>query len=353
MKEALRAARIVVVDDSDSIVRLLTEVLALDGYLNVIGVTDPRLAIPTIEKSDPDLLILDLHMPHLGGLEIMAKLLHRTSPYTHLPILMLTADVSPEMRRRALLGGAKEFLTKPFDSSEALLRVRNLLETRMLHQTLKDENRVLEMAVRERTRELEGLRVEILQRLALAAEYRDDATLRHTERVGQTAALLALELGVAPGGDGDLVFRAAQLHDIGKIGIPDAILLKEGQLSPTEFNRIKEHTVIGARILSENRFELLRLAEQIAMTHHERWAGGGYPRGLAGPEIPLIGRVVALADVFDALIHERPYKKAWSLDRALEEIAGERGRQFDPMVVDAFDRIRDEVIALHEFSPAL
>ena len=169
MKEALRAARIVVVDDSDSIVRLLTEVLALDGYLNVIGVTDPRLAIPTIEKSDPDLLILDLHMPHLGGLEIMAKLLHRTSPYTHLPILMLTADVSPEMRRRALLGGAKEFLTKPFDSSEALLRVRNLLETRMLHQTLKDENRVLEMAVRERTRELEGLRVKILQRLALAA----------------------------------------------------------------------------------------------------------------------------------------------------------------------------------------
>ncbi|MDQ5815951.1 MAG: response regulator [Actinomycetota bacterium] len=348
MKEALRAARIVVVDDSDSIVQLLTEVLALDGYLNVIGVTDPRLAIPTIEESDPDLLILDLHMQQLGGLEIMAELSRHASPHAPLPILVLTADTSPEMRQRALLGGAKEFLTKPFDSAEALLRVRNLLETRMLHQTLKDENRVLELAVRERTRELEDLRVEILQRLALAAEYRDDATLRHTERVGRTAALLALELGVAPDGDGDLVFRAAQLHDIGKIGIPDAILLKEGHLSPAEFDRMKDHTVIGARILSENRFELLRLAEEIAMTHHERWAGGGYPRGLTGPEIPLIGRVVALADVFDALIHKRPYKQAWSVDRALEEIAGERERQFDPNVVDAFDRIRDEVIALHE-----
>lgn len=124
--------------------------------------------------------------------------------------------------------------------------------------------------------------------------------------------------------------------------------MKEGHLSPAEFTRMKDHTVIGARILSENRFELLRLAEEIAITHHERWAGGGYPRGLAGPEIPLIGRVVALADVFDALIHKRPYKQAWSLDRALEEIAGERGRQFDPEVVDAFDRIRDEVISLHE-----
>lgn len=220
MKEALRAARIVVVDDSDSIVQLLTEVLALDGYLNVIGVTDPRLAIPTIEESDPDLLILDLHMPQLGGLEIMAEMSRHASPHAPLPILVLTADLSPEIRQRALLGGAKEFLTKPFDSAEALLRVRNLLETRMLHQTLKDENRVLELAVRERTRELEDLRVEILQRLALAAEYRDDATLRHTERVGRTASLLALELGVAPDGDGDLVFRAAQLHDIGKIGIP-------------------------------------------------------------------------------------------------------------------------------------
>jgi putative two-component system response regulator len=348
MKEALRAARVVVVDDSDAIVQLMGHVLELDGFTNVIGLSDPRLVIGAIEAQQPDLLILDLHMPHLSGLEIMDELSRRTDPDFHFPILVLTADASPAARRAALLGGAKEFLTKPFDNTEALLRVRNLLETRMLHERLKDEDRILETTVRERTRESEELRVEILQRLALAAEYRDDATLRHTERVGRAAALLAFELGI--GMEGDLVYRAAQLHDIGKIGIPDAILLKRGDLSHAEYNRMKQHTVIGARILSENRFEFLRLAEEIAMTHHERWEGGGYPRGLSGEDIPLIGRVVALVDVFDALVHERPYKEAWSIDRALEEIASERGRQFDPVVVDAFDRIRGDVIALHEGS---
>ena len=348
MKEALRTARIVVVDDSDAIVQQLGHVLELDGFTNVIGLTDPRLVIGAIEAKDPDLLILDLHMPHLSGLDIMDELSHRTEPEFPFPILVLTADASPEARRAALLVGAKEFLTKPFDNTEAALRVRNLLETRMLHERLRDEDQMLEMAVRERTRESEDLRVEILQRLALAAEYRDDAILRHTERVGRAAALLAFELGI--GMDGDLVYRAAQLHDIGKIGIPDAILLKRGDLSHEEYNRMKQHTVIGARILSENRFDLLRLAEEIAMTHHERWAGGGYPRGLSGEQIPLIGRVVALVDVFDALVHERPYKDAWSIERALEEIASERGRQFDPKVVDAFDRIRGDVIALHEGS---
>jgi putative two-component system response regulator len=347
MKEALRAARIVVVDDSDAIVQLLRHVLELDGFTDVIGLTDPRLVIPTVEASEPDLLILDLHMPLLSGLDIMVELTRR-NPDVPFPILVLTADATPQARRLALLSGAKEFLTKPFDNAEALLRVRNLLETRMLHERLRDEDRILELAVREGTGESEDLRVEILQRLAFAAEYKDDATLRHTERVGRAAALLAFELGI--GMDGDLVYRAAQLHDIGKIGIPDAILLKRGDLSQAEFDRMKEHTVIGARILSENGFELHRLAREIAMTHHERWEGGGYPRGLSGEEIPLIGRVVALVDVFDALVHKRPYKEAWDLDRALEEIASERGRQFDPEVVDAFDRIRGDVIALQEES---
>ena len=347
MKEALRAARIVVVDDSDAIVQLLGHVLALDGFTDVIGLTDPRLVVPTVEASEPDLLILDLHMPHLSGLDIMVELTRR-NPDMPFPILVLTADASPQARRLALLSGAKEFLTKPFDNAEALLRVRNLLETRMLHESLMDGDQMLDLAIREGTGESDDLRVEILQRLAFAAEYRDDVTLRHTERVGRAAALLAFELGI--GIDGDLVYRAAQLHDIGKIGIPDAILLKRGDLSRAEFDRMKEHTIIGARMLSENRFELLRLAKEIAMTHHERWEGGGYPRGLSGEQIPLIGRVVALVDVFDALLHKRPYKEAWDLDRALQEIASERGRQFDPKVVDAFDRIRGDVIALHDES---
>jgi HD-GYP domain-containing protein (c-di-GMP phosphodiesterase class II) len=189
--------------------------------------------------------------------------------------------------------------------------------------------------VAERTRDLEQARLEILDRLAIAAEYRDDATQEHAWRLGRTSALLALGLGL-PDREVELIRRAAPLHDIGKIGIPDAILLKPGRLTYEEFEQIKTHTTIGAEILSGSRSQLLGMAERIALTHHERWDGRGYPRGLAGEQIPLPGRIVAVADVFDALTHERPYKPAWSLQEAVAEIPSQAGGQFDPDVVGAF-----------------
>ena len=345
MKETMRDARILVVDDAEPVVEILCEILGLEGYRDVVPIVDPHEALREVERLEPDLVLLDLHMPGLNGFEVMAEINARFGPLTYLPVLVLTADLTPEARPRALMSGAKDFLTKPFDSSEVVVRVRNLLETRLLHLALRDENAMLEMTVTERTRELERMRVEVLHRLALAAEFRDDGTLRHTRRVGSTAAVIARRLGIDPLG-AETLARAAQLHDVGKIGIPDSILLKRGRLDVPEYERVKEHTVIGARILSENRFDLLRTAEEIALTHHERWDGGGYPHGLRGDEIPLVGRIVALADVLDALLHERPYKPAWTVDRALREIRAQSGRQFDPDVVAAFFDARNVILAV-------
>jgi len=192
--------------------------------------------------------------------------------------------------------------------------------------------------VAERTRDLEQARLEVLDRLALAGEYLDDDTREHARRIGRTCALIAIGLGL-PDAEVELISRAAPLHDIGKIGIPDVILLKPGKLTQAEFDQIKRHTTIGADILSGSRSPLLRMAESIALTHHERWDGSRYPLGLAGEEIPLAGRIVAVADVFDALTHERPYKEAWSISDAVAEIVSQSGRQFDPAIAEAFTRL--------------
>lgn len=331
--EDLKSGRILVVDDQEANVLLLEGILQRAGYSNAVSTTDPRQVEGLFAAFQPDLVVLDLHMPHLDGFDVMGKLLPLVPAGDYLPILVLTADVSLEVKQRALAMGAKDFLTKPFNSIEAILRIRNLLETRFLHMELKDQNQLLEVKVGERTRELEAARIEILDRLALAAEFRDDATGEHTRRVGRTSGLVALALDL-PEKMIDLIRKAAPLHDIGKIGVPDQILLKPGRLTPEEFERIKSHVTIGAKILSGSSVPLLQLAEEIALTHHERWDGGGYV-GMSGEDIPLSGRIVAIADVFDALTHERPYKRAWTLEDAMEEIARQSGRQFDPEVVKA------------------
>ena len=248
--------------------------------------------------------------------------------------------MTPEARQEALSRGAKDFVNKPFHADEVLLRIRTLLETRFLYLQIQSQNQILEAKVRERTRELEAAQIEIIERLARAAEFRDDNTGQHTERVGQMAALLARQLGL-PDPQVSLIRRAAPLHDVGKIGIPDAILLKLGKLTLDEFELVKTHTTIGARILSGSRFGVLRLAEEIAFSHHERWDGDGYV-GIRQDQIPLAGRIVAVADVFDALTQKRPYKAAWPIVEAIAEIERQRTRQFDPEIVDAFLRVIEQ-----------
>jgi putative two-component system response regulator len=332
-QRTFKNARILIVDDEPTNVDVLRRLLDRAGFNRLETTTDARDAASMYVRFRPDLVLLDLHMPHMDGLAVLDQL-NEIVEASYLPILMLTGDISPEARRDALSRGAKDFINKPFDSDEVLLRIRTLLETRFLYLQIQSHNQMLEAKVRERTRELESAQIEIIERLARAAEFRDDNTGQHTERVGQMAALLAKEMGL-PDSQVALIRRAAPLHDVGKIGVPDAILLKLGRLTEQEFAVVKTHTVIGARILGGSRFPILRLAEEIAFNHHERWDGDGYA-GIARDAIPLAGRIVTVADVFDALTQKRPYKSAWPVDQAVAEIDRQRGRQFDPLLVDTF-----------------
>jgi putative two-component system response regulator len=328
-------ARILIVDDQDPDLRLLEAILRRAGYGNLKCLADPREVPALFAGFQPDLVLLDLHMPHQDGFAVMRALAQLIPPGSYLPVLVLSADITAEAKQQALSGGAKDFLTKPFEAAEVVLRCQNLLETRFLHLALQDQTQLLEDTVHERTQQLEESHREILDRLAMAAEFRDDQTGQHVKRVRQMSAVLARNLGLPPE-QVDLIERAAQLHDVGKIGIPDHILRKQGRLTPEEFEVIKSHPTIGASILSGGKSPLLRMAEEIALTHHERWDGKGYPRGLAGEAIPLSGRIVALADAFDAIISKRPYKRAVPIEEAISVISSGAGTQFDPKVVDAF-----------------
>jgi len=329
----LKAAKILIIDDEPANVQLLEQVLAQGGYVNYRSTTDSRHALPVFQEFGPDLVLLDLLMPHFDGYAVMKQLSARVEVEGYLPILVLTADITRRAREKALSLGARDFLTKPIDVTEVLLRIRNLLETRLIYQQLRRQNRTLEERVEERTRELEEVQYEILERLAVASEYRDDQTGEHTRRVGKMSEKIALAMGLPPEHAWIIGF-AAVLHDIGKIGIPDMLLLKHSGLTPAEFEVMKTHTTIGARILAASRFPVLQVAESIALTHHERWDGTGYAK-LAGESIPVEGRIVAVADAFDAMVNDRPYRKALSLEEALAELARSSGTQFDPQIVAA------------------
>ena len=336
--QLLYPSRILVVDDQDANALLLQAVLARAGYTDVETMTEPRNVVQHCTEQPPDLLLLDWHMPGRSGSEILEEITFLTDEPNWMPALVLTADISPDTKRRALSLGARDFLTKPIDVQEVLLRVRNLLQTRYLRVQLERTNDLLHERVLLRTRELEDAKLEMLDRLALAAEYRDDATGQHAERIGRTSELLALELGLSTA-ESKLIGQAARLHDIGKIGIADELLLKPGTYDASEIAAMELHPTIGARILSGSDNELLTMAEQIALTHHERWDGRGYPCGLADDSIPLGGRIVTVADVFDALTHRRPYTEPWPISVAVQEILGEAGTKFDPAVIAAFARL--------------
>jgi putative two-component system response regulator len=332
---------VLVVDDEPMNLMLLRHILEPVGYEHLYFTSEPGEVEGLADELDPDLVLLDLMMPGPTGLELLHRLRQRPGG-GHTPIMILTSDHSLDAKRDALEAGANDLLAKPFSPAEVRLRIRNLLESRHLHVQLRRQNELLDERVRERTAELDTARVETLLRLAHAGEYRDDDTGEHARRVGETAALLAEALGWTPSLV-ERLRRAAPLHDIGKIGVPDAILLKPGRLTREEFSVMQTHTTIGARILGGSEVPLLQLAEEIALCHHERWDGGGYPRGLAGSDISLAGRIVAVADTFDALVYDRRYKLAWSVEDAVAELVRERGRQFDPELVDAFVEVAPQV----------
>ena len=332
---SLADSRILIVDDEPGNVQLLQRILVREGYRRVTGLSNPREAMAVIDEDRLDVVLLDLHMPVVDGYQILESITTSLDPARRtLPVIVLTADATPEARRRALTSGAADFITKPFDVVEVALRIRNTLERHQLHSEVRRQNELLEDRVRARTMELERAQLDTFERLALAAEYRDDDTGKHTRRVGGVARAIAERLGMAAT-DLDLLERAAGLHDVGKIGVPDGILLKPDRLTPEEFEVVKTHTVIGARILSGSHSPLLQLGEIIAGSHHERWDGRGY-HGLAGEDIPLHARITTLADAFDAMTTDRPYRAARSREEATEEIRRERGGQFDPNVVDVF-----------------
>jgi putative two-component system response regulator len=335
-EETLKNARILIVDDQEANVLLLERLLGAAGYTNFVSTNDPRQVLPLFGKFQPDLILLDLMMPYLDGYSVMQQIGPRVPEGSYLPILVLTAEMNAEAKQRALTSGAKDFLTKPLDATEVMLRIKNLLETRFLHLRLQDQKHLLEDKEQEKTCELEDARIEILQKLALAAEYREDPAGEHAKRVGEMAAVLARAAGL-PKTQVEMIRLAAPLHDVGKIGVSDAILRKPAKLNAEEFEQVKQHASIGGRLLSGTQVPLLQLAEEIALYHHEHWDGKGYVN-LEGQAIPMAARIVAIADAFDVMTHDRPYRAAVSKEDALAEIARQRGQQFDPRLVDAFLR---------------
>lgn len=324
---------ILIVDDEEYNCSLLERILARAGFQNVHSSMNPSRIPNMLVTYNPDIILLDLHMPEIDGIQAL-QLIKDYAGESYLPVLMLTADVTPKAKQEALTAGAHDFLTKPYDRTEVILRITNLLKTRELYKQLQQHNTKLEERVTERTSQLEKAKLEIIELLGRASEYRDDMTGMHTQRVGQLSALIAKQLGLEEH-KVQLINQAAPLHDIGKIGIPDQILLKPGRFNAEEYELMKEHTLIGAKILQNSSFAMLKTAEIIAKYHHEKWDGTGYPEGLRETAIPIEARIVAIADFYDALTHERPYKQAWSKEEALAEIKQQSGKHFDPDIVEA------------------
>jgi putative two-component system response regulator len=342
-------SRILVVDDNASNVLLLEKMLYLKHFQYIHTVTDPREFFSAFHEFAPDLILLDLQMPYFDGFSIL-EWLRGEANGDFLPVIVITAQNDKENKLHALRLGAHDFIGKPFDNVELMTRISNIMQVKLLHDKVRENNVYLEQKVQERTKEIYNLQMEIVDRLMRAAEFRDQETGDHIARIGKYVYLLARKLGYGEE-EARLISNASKMHDIGKIGVSDQILFKPGRLTNEEMTQMKEHTVKGAQILLDSKYELLNIAEQIARSHHERWNGRGYPDRLEGEKIPLVGRITALADVFDALISVRPYKRGWSFEQVVSYIIEQRGHQFDPMVVDAFLEQMDAFKAIIENRP--
>ena len=355
----LKSSKIVIVDDIPINVKVARAHLESAGYSNFVNITDATEAVATIQRESPDLVLLDIMMPNVSGLDILRCLRadHETS---RLPILILTGAESRELKVQALDLGATDFLTKPIDVEELLPRVRNSLIMKSYEDDLKEQ-------VRLRTAELEKSQRDLIHCLARAAEFRDNETGAHVVRVARYSGIIADELDFDRETISTLT-QAATLHDVGKIGIPDSILYKSGGLTLDEteimqrhcgFGRrvlegapaldqlaIANHTTLGAQMMDVCDSPTIVMARTIALTHHERWDGTGYPFGLSGEDIPIEGRITAVADVFDALSSQRPYKDAYPLDKCFNVIEAQSGSHFDPSVVEAFLNRTSDVVSV-------
>ncbi|WP_182177681.1 HD domain-containing phosphohydrolase [Methylobacterium radiotolerans] len=322
------------VDDSATMRMRLRLLLEAKPDMSVTDHGDPVAAMVEARTRAFDLVLVDCHMPGIDGIAFIRQM--RTIPhYAQVPIVMVTSDISDAVRLAALEAGATDFLDKSMQGVELTVRLRNLIRLARAVRRLAEQAAWLDGEVEAALRHMREREEEIIFRLALAVEYRDNDTGDHTWRVARYSQIVAEGLGLAPEICRNL-YLAAPLHDVGKVGIPDGVLLKPGRLDRDEFDLVKTHPAIGRRILGGSASELIRLAAEIAEFHHEKWDGGGYPHGLAGAAIPLSARIVAVADVFDALTTARPYKDAMSFDAALDCIRAESGRHFDPDCVAAF-----------------
>ena len=361
-QDKLRTSKIMIVDDEDLVLRVVRRFLSADGYTSFVTLTDPRQALEVIDREQPDVVLLDIMMPHITGLDLL-KVRQKTNSLQHIPFIILSANSENQTKREALKLGATDFLGKPVDPSDLTVRVQNALTVKRHHDHLANYAAELEKQVRIRTEQIEKSREQIIHCLARAAEYRDNETGEHVIRVGKYCSVIALQLGFAPSYCREIEL-AAQLHDVGKIGIPDSVLLNPGKLSSEEFEVMKTHCGLGTQIMepladSEGQrvrrhadmggfimdgvdSPMLELAAIIARTHHEKWDGTGYPNQIRGENIPIEGRICCVADVYDALCSERPYKPKFPIKKCLEIMLSERGTRFDPIVLDAFfDKIAE------------
>ena len=326
MNTGYQKSKILLVDDSSDILNYLIDILGSE-YKTIVA-TNGEKALELLESEEkPDLILLDIIMPGMDGFEV-CKRIKANDSIKNIPILFLTGETNKDHVVKAFQMGCKDYITKPFYTAELVSRVQT-------HLQLYDQNKTLEEKVRIRTSELHNTRLEIIRRLCIAAEYKDHETGMHVIRIGHMCRLIGKALGMSED-DAELLMHASPMHDIGKIGIPDSILQKQGELNLQEMDIMKQHTIIGSKIIGDHHSELLKNAGIIALTHHERWDGTGYPGRLKGEDIPLIGRIVSLADVFDALTSNRPYKKTWSLDKTLDFIEDNKETYFDPDIVHIF-----------------
>ena len=345
-------ATVLLCDDELMNRKVASKILSKEGY-SIIEAQNGQEAIDILHVKRIDLILMDLMMPVMDGYEAI-KIIKNDDELSNIPLIIISALSDREAINKGLELGGDEYLTKPFDIIEFRLRIRNAIKLGVYQNMLKDNGSLLESQVREKTKELRNALDEvqksekdIISILSKAAEFRDNETSAHTLRVGEISALIAKKLGWNDD-EVELMRLAAPMHDVGKVGIEDIILLKPGKLDDREFGRMKKHSEIGHSILSQKETPLLKLAAEIAYTHHEKYNGSGYPRGLSGDDIPLSGSIVAVVDVFDALLSRRPYKMAFSLEKTLEIIENDSGIHFHPKVVEVFLDSLDEVLEIRK-----